>query len=195
MDAIARYPFDYSLTADIANAYAIRASGTNDAVDSDLTNRAVVLADPSKCREFSCAFFPSVASVPLLDMPNRNFADNPGLTFSVWFRPTLVGNYVRIFDFGRGASMWNVLMAKLTTTDKMTFAIRRQTPAGTQVNGVWTSGPGVWVIGQWRHIVWSLEPVGTGMYMYMYMRTHTYVHVSVCVCVWSLEPVGMGMYI
>ncbi len=117
----------------------------------DLTSSGVTLANSSFCKEYSCAYF---SPGSFLMLPAHNYADHPGLSFSVWFFNTDDTADARIFDLGHGQGLQNVMMARHELTDKMDFAV-------TKTGGVflWTSHGGVWKTNEWRHVVWVMDPI------------------------------------
>jgi len=92
-----------------------------------------------------------------VDMPD-GFADfTGGFTVSAWVKTAAYTNWARVIDFGNGAGVDNVLLARRDTSNNLRFEVHDGiAPGGTQLNR-----DGVFQQDQWQHFVATISPSRT----------------------------------
>jgi hypothetical protein len=165
IDALARYAWDSSVTLDVGNLFSTPMSGPVTQTNFDLTNINATLAPSSECRDMSCAYFRLGATPAYLRLPPYNFGQHTGLTISARIHPLAgeAGLWSRVMDFGNGPSNGNIVIARELSSSRITVAVYRTglSPASM----AWISRPGAWIPSEWRHVVWTLNPIdGTGWF-------------------------------
>ena len=82
-----------------------------------------------------------------------------GLTFATWYKSDNSGNFARIFDFGNGAALDNILMAQYGTYD--IFAMHVHIP-GSQIEFQQDASYKFNTANVWKHVAWTIDPAGSG---------------------------------
>jgi hypothetical protein len=87
-------------------------------------------------------------------VPAVNLGQYPALTFAAWYKPaTGFGTYARVFDFGNGEGIDNILVARQGTSTSLEFSLIRSGSLSQYITGA-----DVWTTGMWRHFAWTLLP-------------------------------------
>ncbi len=121
-------------------------------------SEGVSLEHPNQCKDLSCV---KLAAGSYLKLPVHNFGRYAGLTFSLWFKPLdTAGSGARLFDFGSGAEVNNIYIAREGATSSTRFQVLR-----TGKRGLFVVAPNTWTASIWRHIVWTLTPTSSVPFM------------------------------
>ncbi len=100
------------------------------------------------------AYFPRENS----RLPEHNWGVYPGLTLSMWFKPSAsAGSSACLLDFGNGANMNNIVAGRSESSTRMVFYI--VTSPASQVSAL--SRLGVWMVDEWHHFSWILSRVNS----------------------------------
>jgi hypothetical protein len=137
--ALLAYTWDHSLLADANNnaSFVLTSSAT-----------APTLASASSCKFFTCVQF---AGQSFLQAPAINLGKHPGLSFSVWYRPSADAK-TKLFEFSDGEDQNNIYLGKSASEGLIAGVHRNDRQTDTAA-----TRPGGWVTGAWSHVVWTLR--------------------------------------
>eukprot|EP01035_Chromulina_nebulosa_P069330 gene69330-biopygen21683 len=79
-----------------------------------------------------------------------------GLTFATWYKSDNSGNFARIFDFGNGQGVDNILIAQYGTQDKFAMHMSPGREFNQDASYKFNTG------NVWKHVAWTLDPAGSG---------------------------------
>jgi hypothetical protein len=149
MATIARYAWDDSLTYSSGSLIGMNLSAIG----------FIDVAPATDCKDLSCLNF---LAGSFLKLPTFNFGQQVGLSFSLWFKPTVGTNeeMATILDIGGGIYQNNIIIRRDGSSDTMLFSVYR-TVNTTVTLSECRSIPGVWLAGEWRHLVWSMSREST----------------------------------
>jgi len=140
-----QYTWDFSTTQNVGQLAGM-----------DLVSTASVRISPSSgCKDGQCM---RLVSGSFFRVPVFDFGSQPGLSFSVWFKPASgAGPTARIFEFGGNSGAMAVGMARSSMSAKLEFFVRH-TAADVSV---FTADDGTWQTGVWKHVTWSIMRIST----------------------------------
>jgi hypothetical protein len=138
-----RFNWDVSITASSGNASDLNLLATGIAK----------LAPANECLHSPCVEFPS--SGGFFRLPTINFGQLPGLTISVWIKPSSTsGSSARIVDISSASSGAQIVVSRLGTSSKMRFSVQRPELGSVAVETL----DGTFEPNVWKHITWTLVP-------------------------------------
>jgi hypothetical protein len=82
-----------------------------------------------------------------------------GLTFATWYKSINSGTWARVFDFGNGATLDNILVAQPAVNG--IFVMHVHIP-GSQIEFQPDSSYKFNTGNVWKHVAWTLDPAGSG---------------------------------
>jgi len=131
---------------------------TNSADATILTNISDVGVDRAGPNGLKCIWFDqnNKAYVQL----NARKSTNNGISFATWVACSGNGTWARIFDFGNGPGVENIII--FINNNDIGLSVNKN-GAVSQPYGIIpkvTSGSGGQYSGQWFHIVWTINPNG-----------------------------------
>lgn len=88
------------------------------------------------------------------------FSEFPGgMTVTVWARPTSAPYYARIFDFGNGQALGNIVWSRMDTSNDIYLSFT-STNGSSSAN---LNAPGVFLLNQWRFYAVTVTPGGAAV--------------------------------
>eukprot|EP01036_Dinobryon_divergens_P036080 gene36080-biopygen28520 len=87
-----------------------------------------------------------------------------GLTFAAWYKSDNSGNWARIFDFGNGAPLDNIVLTKNGNEDSFKLDVHI---LGQPVQNLFPDASYKFNTGNvWKHVAWTLDPAGSGTWTF-----------------------------
>jgi hypothetical protein len=148
------------------------------ATGMSLSPRGMVMGTREECMDGICPKFRT--GFNFLAVPAYDFSIHPGLTFSVWFKPTgCSGDWCRVFDMRDPDSTMNVQLLRQQSLSYFYVQVRRP---GQSTSPALYSAAGTWVEG--RYVCLCVYVCMCGIQLLVPgSRAGGYAYVRVCACI------------
>lgn len=144
-------PFNWDGTSNLLVEY----SFFNNAAENDIEwNGAAVGADQALSNTHGDDYLFMAGQGQYVDAPDLNVDHSNGLTFMAWVRYDSFQRWSRIFDFGNGAGVHNLILANRGTTSDLHFSIRDGAGSSS------ITATGALQTGVWQHVAATVDAQG-----------------------------------